>query len=142
MTSFFHHRPVVNVLRLIWVFTILFYEYVVFIESVRRCTWPDNPLFPSLPESAGIPETRSSSPHHVLLVADPQLVDRSTYPGRFALASYLTKLVTDLNIRKNWLVAIRKQPDTIVFLGDVMDGGRLDTPDDEYVLSIPFSCPC
>jgi len=141
MTSFFHHRPVVNVLRLIWVFTILFYEYGVFIESVRRCTWPDSPLLPPPPESAAIPETHPR-PHHVLLVADPQLVDRHSYPDRFTPISYLTRLIVDLNMRKNWLVALCKRPDTIIFLGDTMDNGRLNISDDEYVpflKKIPFS---
>lgn len=131
MTSFLHQRPVVNILRLVWVFTILFYEYGVFIESVRDCTWPDSPLLPSLPESNSGNST--STPHHVLLIADPQIVDRHSYPYRFSPISYLTRLIVDLNMRKNWQVALRKEPDTIVFLGDVMDNGRLDIPDDEYV---------
>lgn len=135
MTSCFHHRPVVNILRLIWVLAILFYEYGLFIESVRNCSWPDTDLLPSLPTR----ETHSR-PHHVLLVADPQIVDRHSYPNRFAPISYLTRLVVDYNMRKNWQVALRKQPDTIIFLGDVMDNGRLDISDDEYVhLFVSFS---
>lgn len=132
MTTFFHHRPVVNILRLIWVFAILFYEYGVFIESVRRCSWPDSRL---LPEKGNTTPESNSRPHHVLLVADPQIVDRRSYPHRFAPIAYLTRLLVDLNMRKNWQVALRKQPDTIVFLGDVMDNGRLDMFDDEYVFT-------
>ena len=132
MSSFFHQRPVVNILRLIWVLTILFYEYGVFIESVRDCTWPDS-LLPSFPESTNHDNSTNSTPHHVLLIADPQIVDRHSYPHRFSPISYLTRLIVDLNMRKNWQVALRKEPDTIVFLGDVMDNGRLDIPNDEYV---------
>ncbi|CAA7259054.1 unnamed protein product [Cyclocybe aegerita] len=42
------------------------------------------------------------------------------------LGSYLTRLVVDLNLRKNWQAALHKRPDVVVFLGDMMDNGRLD----------------
>lgn len=132
MSTFFYHRPVVNVLRLIWVVAIIFYEYGIFIESVRNCTWPDDRLLSSFLEFNQA--DTNSRPHHVLLVADPQIVDRHSYPNRFAPIYYLTKFIVDLNMRKNWQVALRKQPDTIVFLGDVMDSGRLDVSDEECVV--------
>ena len=39
----------------------------------------------------------------------------------------------DLNLRKNWWVATSKKPDAVVFLGDMMDGGRFDMSEEEYV---------
>lgn len=34
-------------------------------------------------------------------------------------------------MRKNWWAAKRKQPDSVVFLGDMLDGGRFDMPEYE-----------
>jgi hypothetical protein len=39
----------------------------------------------------------------------------------------------DLNLRKNWQAAVSKKPDVVIFLGDMMDGGRMDMSNDEYV---------
>jgi hypothetical protein len=44
--------------------------------------------------------------------------------------------VVDLNLRKNWRAALRKKPDAVVFLGDMMDGGRFVMSEDEYVCFI------
>jgi hypothetical protein len=63
-------------------------------------------------------------PAHVLLVADPQIIDRNSYPTRSAFSAYLTRIIVDLNLRKSWRAAIKKNPDAIVFLGDMMDNGR------------------
>lgn len=67
----------------------------------------------------------NAAPHHVVFVADPQLVDPHTYPGRPWPLSTLTVLYTDQYLRRafssieNTLV-----PDTVFFLGDLFDGGR------------------
>lgn len=39
--------------------------------------------------------------------------------------------MVDLNLRKSWRAALRLQPDMIVFLGDMMDGGRASVSDEE-----------
>ena len=42
--------------------------------------------------------------------------------------------MTDLNMRKSWRAVYRRfQPDYVVFLGDMMDNGRLDVSHEEYV---------
>ena len=47
--------------------------------------------------------------------------------------------MTDLNMRKSWrAVYHRLRPDYVVFLGDMMDNGRLDMSHEEYV--DPFTC--
>jgi hypothetical protein len=66
-----------------------------------------------------------ASPHHVVLVADPQLVDPHTYPGRPWPLSTLTILYTDLYLRRSYrLLQEKLQPDSLFFLGDLFDGGR------------------
>lgn len=66
-----------------------------------------------------------ASPHHVVLVADPQIVDAHTYPGRPWPLSSLTVLYTDLYLTRSYrLLRERLNPDSLFFLGDLFDGGR------------------
>src|SRR2546429_2805033 len=66
-----------------------------------------------------------STPHHLVLLADPQLVDPHTYPERPWPLSSLTILQTDLYLRRSTKQIWRYlNPDTIFFLGDLFDGGR------------------
>lgn len=66
-----------------------------------------------------------ASPHRVVFVADPQIVDPHTYPGRPWPLSVLTVRYTDLYLRKSFqLLQARLRPDTVIFLGDLFDGGR------------------
>ncbi|KNZ72874.1 Cell division control protein 1 [Termitomyces sp. J132] len=118
-----NHR-VVNGLRIVWVIVTLWYELGVFFKSVSSCNWPDAVLRSS-------PHV-TNTPSHVLLIADPQILDHRSYPERGPFLTYLSRLVVDLNLRKAWWVALRKQPDVVIFLGDMMDGGRIDMTDDEY----------
>ena len=43
----------------------------------------------------------------------------------------LSQFIVDLNLRKSWLVASRFDPDVVIFLGDMMDNGRLTSSDEE-----------
>ena len=67
----------------------------------------------------------------MLLVADPQIIDMDSYPGRSWWLSTLSQVFVDLNLRKNWFAAKRLDPDVVIFLGDMMDNGRLAYSDDE-----------
>ena len=61
----------------------------------------------------------------MVLIADPQLVDPHTYPGRPWPLSSLTIWSTDLYLRRSYrLLQNRLEPDTVFFLGDLFDGGR------------------
>ncbi len=67
----------------------------------------------------------NARPHHLIFIADPQLIDPHTYPGRPWPLSALTYFFTDLYIYRSF-AGIRKslRPDTVFFLGDLFDGGR------------------
>ena len=42
--------------------------------------------------------------------------------------------MTDLNMRKSWRAVYQRfRPDHVVFLGDMMDNGRLGMSHEEYV---------
>ena len=70
---------------------------------------------------------------HILIVADPQILDHRSYPGRSPFFTFLTRLVVDLNLRKSWRAALRTRPHAVVLLGDMMDGGRFAMSDRECV---------
>jgi len=66
-----------------------------------------------------------ATPHHAVLLADPQLVDPHTYPGRPFPLSRLTVWQTDLYMLRGFsTVESTLDPDTALFLGDLFDGGR------------------
>ncbi|KAJ7703056.1 hypothetical protein B0H17DRAFT_1157179 [Mycena rosella] len=82
------------------------YEYVVFIHSVRKCAWPDSDIASNV----------AWPPTHVLLVADPQILDKRSYPDRAPSLTFISQLLVDLNLRKSWRAALRTRPDAVVFL--------------------------
>lgn len=60
-----------------------------------------------------------------MLIADPQLVDPHTYPGRPWPLSSLTISYTDIYLRRSFRYLQQYlQPETLFFLGDLFDGGR------------------
>ena len=59
------------------------------------------------------------------MIADPQLVDPHTYPGRPWPLSTLTIRHTDLYLRRSFsYIQSILDPRTVYFLGDLFDGGR------------------
>ncbi|KAL8879138.1 MAG: hypothetical protein Q9198_003193 [Flavoplaca austrocitrina] len=61
----------------------------------------------------------------MVLVADPQLVDPHTYPGRPWPLSTISRHHTDYYMRKSLtIIQDSLDPRTVVFLGDLFDGGR------------------
>ncbi|KAF9263276.1 Metallo-dependent phosphatase [Marasmius fiardii PR-910] len=120
MTGRFGRKTLKNALRSAWVLITLWLELGTFYNAQKACIWPD----------AGFP--KGSNLTHVLVVADPQILDHRSYPDRSALLQYLTQVIVDLNLRKNWRSALRSRPDVVFFLGDMMDGGRVDMSDSEY----------
>ena len=77
-----------------------------------------------------------SSPTHVLLVADPQVLDHRSYPERPPWLMTISQLMVDLNLRKSWWATTQLNPDVVFFLGDMMDGGRFAMSDSEYVFPL------
>src|SRR5271168_2526671 len=99
---------ILNLLRLLWILLFFYFEHYIYNNAIRTCTWPL-----SVP-----PENR------LAVIADPQIVDENTYPRR-GLAMWLTQSVTDRYMRRNYKLLLKHQhPSTIIFLGDLMDGGR------------------
>jgi|SRR5271170_4882484 len=104
-----------NLIRLLWLLLFFTIEHFLPRHAIRNCSWPlDRPR-----------------ECQVAIIADPQIVDENTYPRR-GIAMWLTKVFTDRYMRRNWRYLMLQEPGTVIFLGDLMDGGR-EWEDDKYV---------
>lgn len=70
-------------------------------------------------------QPKEASPHHLIFLADPQLIDPHSYPSRPWPLDRLTMIHTDKYLERSYK-SLQKalHPDTIIFLGDLFDGGR------------------
>ncbi|KAF7983300.1 hypothetical protein HWV62_22969 [Athelia sp. TMB] len=62
-------------------------------------------------------------------------MNRNSYPSRPPWLITLTQFIVDLNLRKSWRLVVKRlspRSDAVVFLGDMMDGGRDNMSDEEY----------
>ena len=99
---------------LVWLYVLYWGERTVYSSHITDCDWHK---WEDWPEGA--------APHHLVLIADPQLVDPHTYPGRPWPLSSLTEMYTDLYMTRNFRrITSNLTPDSVVFLGDLFDGGR------------------
>ncbi|KIH88436.1 manganese ion homeostasis protein [Sporothrix brasiliensis 5110] len=97
-----------------WVLVLLWGERGNFHAKVMHCHWDHWEKWPA-----------GAEPHHMVFVADPQLIDAHTYPGRPWPLSSLTVMLTDNYMRRSYReLQEQLQPDTVFFLGDLFDGGR------------------
>ncbi|PVH76390.1 hypothetical protein DL98DRAFT_592285 [Cadophora sp. DSE1049] len=99
---------------LAWVLALFWGERWVFQSSVESCGWGSWERWP-----------KEATPHHLILIADPQLIDPHSYPGRPWPLDKFTMMHTD-NYMKRSYISLQKMlhPDTVFFLGDLFDGGR------------------
>ncbi|MCJ1391711.1 hypothetical protein MMC18_004576 [Xylographa bjoerkii] len=101
-------------LVLIWILILWWGERRVFQSSIQSCAWDSWEAWP--PDVV---------PHHVVLLADPQLVDPHTYPSRPWPLSTFTVRHTDLYMQRAFSSLQQiLEPETAFFLGDLFDGGR------------------
>lgn len=104
----------IPLLVLVWIYAIRNGERRTFEQHIDACAWSSWEDWPA-----------EAAPHRLVFVADPQIVDPHTYPGRPWPLSTLTERYTDRYMRRNYqLINGKLDPDSIVFLGDLFDGGR------------------
>lgn len=66
-----------------------------------------------------------SDPHHSIIIGDPQIVDNYSYPSRSWLELTITKIFSDNYLHRNHNIYSKVlDPDSIIFVGDLFDGGR------------------
>ncbi|KAG7292658.1 hypothetical protein NEMBOFW57_002695 [Staphylotrichum longicolle] len=103
-----------HLLVAVWVVVLLWGERWAFHSKVESCHWSSWEKWPA-----------GAEPHRVALVADPQLIDPHSYPGRPWPLNPLTMLITDNYLRRSYnQLQWQLNPDSIFFLGDLFDGGR------------------
>ncbi|KAH6619547.1 hypothetical protein B0J18DRAFT_492342 [Chaetomium sp. MPI-SDFR-AT-0129] len=103
-----------HLLVALWVVVLVWGERWAFEWGVGGCRWEGWEDWPA-----------GANPHRVALVADPQLIDPHSYPGRPWPLNPLTMLITDNYLRRSYGQLQRQlDPDSVFFLGDLFDGGR------------------
>ncbi|KAI0021178.1 putative manganese ion homeostasis [Xylariomycetidae sp. FL0641] len=97
-----------------WVVVMLWGERWTFETKVASCDWDHWEDWPP-----------GATPHRLIFVADPQIIDPHSYPGRPWPLNPLTMRITDNYMRRSY-TQLQKQlhPDSVIFLGDLFDGGR------------------
>ncbi|KAI9026837.1 Metallo-dependent phosphatase-like protein [Hyaloraphidium curvatum] len=107
-----------RLLALAWVAALLVGEVLVFRIATWRCGWPQ------LDQARRNPGAKVA---RVAIIADPQLSDPLSYnqkPGSLTL--WVTQFTCDYYMRKAYAgVLSHLEPDVVVFLGDLFDGGRV-----------------
>ncbi|KAJ2868953.1 hypothetical protein GGI22_000549 [Coemansia erecta] len=103
-------KLVVRFLRWSWFLFVIVNEVGLYLWQIGLCQWPTNGAV--------------TSASHVAIVTDPQIVDHYSF-DQTGLLLRATQFLTDTYVRKSYLLlqSIR-QPPTVIFLGDLMDGGR------------------
>lgn len=122
-----HHSLLRNGLRVVWILAVVWLELGTFNFALHDCRWPDTRQVCVLSLRSGRANERLAfnQPHtpnarivRILVIADPQIIDRHSYPGRGPLLSALSQYVVDLNLRKSWNSAFRRlRPNAVVVLG-------------------------
>ncbi|KAI0344733.1 hypothetical protein BDW22DRAFT_1326677 [Trametopsis cervina] len=108
-----------NCLAIVWVFTVLWIECGRFSFSIAQCGWEDKRL-PSVRSS--VTHESPEAPYHVFIITDPQV--QAPLPPQQGPISRFRHWIYHHSLRKNWVYARSLKPDAIVFLGDMLDGGR------------------
>ena len=128
-------RGTIHILRWTSVFVVLWYERLTFLLSSLRCVPSEH-----MPNS-----TLGVQRMMITILADPQLIDRDSYEDLKNLPLGLHKLVygivrwaANTYVRKAFQAVIRTQgraqSDSVIWLGDLLDGGRKAVKTNEDVL--------
>ncbi|KZT43486.1 hypothetical protein SISSUDRAFT_1068779 [Sistotremastrum suecicum HHB10207 ss-3] len=119
-----------NLWRVILVLVVLWYELGSFSWAVAGCRWPDREL---LSKRRSPPLGHTKEPiAHVLLVSDPQVPHKFSLRSRFPWMRFAARKSYEWSLRKSWRVAKGLRPDVVIFLGDMLNNGRLAMSDSEY----------
>jgi hypothetical protein len=112
----------VQVIAFLWGGTILYGECLIHFRAILSCQLKAGVDYGKISEefSSNIEKNK------IVIISDPQLVD-STYPliRRFPILGSLTKYYSDKFCQRMFsLIDFTINASSVVFLGDLMDGGR------------------
>lgn len=131
-----HH--VIVLILVAWAIVFAYHERYSPYKAAARCQWPQINVESSAEQQQPVviddqnPDSVASNDViNIMLVADPQLIDSHTYPGRNKLLLKLSQHTVDVYLKKNYKAMLRAlNPSYVFFLGDYLDNGRLST--DKY----------
>ena len=109
-----------------WIVAFLINEKYVPYRTIRRCKWPKL----DHEDNASQQQRQQHHQTNILLIADPQLIDNHTYPGRNPYLLSLSQHTVDQHLKRNYNQLTRLNANATIFLGDLLDNGRAST--DEY----------
>ncbi|KAG5417797.1 hypothetical protein I9W82_005433 [Candida metapsilosis] len=115
---------VLGYLLISWILVFLINEKYVPYRTIRKCKWP------KLTQSNKVTGSDNLYQTNILLIADPQLIDNHTYPGRNPYLLSLSQHTVDQHLKRNYAQLIKLRPNSTIFLGDLLDNGRASS--DEY----------
>jgi hypothetical protein len=121
-------------IRFGWVVLVIWYEAGDFFHALSTCRFPDTEL---VPNSKGKGKSKAPETSHLVLLADPHVPHpRLSYgPDSRPWINALRQGMDELFMRKSWNVVMRLgRVDGVVVVGDMLDWGRGDMSDQEYVL--------
>ncbi|EPS70674.1 hypothetical protein M569_04089, partial [Genlisea aurea] len=122
-------------LGMIWALTLLYGEWFTYlVPSMWTCSWPH--LLRQSSSSSNVVDP-SNMYLKIAVVADPQLMDRTSLPlAPKSVALETAQFYADLYIRRAFLSSVLPfRPDAVVFMGDYFDGGYV-LSDDEWQESL------
>lgn len=98
--------------RLLWLVLLFYGERAVFHNAANSCPWPQSPISSATEVQPAV---------HVLLVTDPQIIDRDTYPD-LPLPSLLYPIVRHFsdNYLKNVWTALAVNPNKWLHRGHIL----------------------
>ncbi|OAJ40974.1 hypothetical protein BDEG_24645 [Batrachochytrium dendrobatidis JEL423] len=121
-------------LAIIMLVNVLMCELISIRVYIYSCYWPrlvdyNNPLSY---KHYGTEALRETAEVHIAVIADPQIIDAYTYDQQPGLMLYLTEIISDNYMKRNYrLIQQVLRPHHVIFPGDMTDGGR-EWKDDRY----------
>lgn len=103
-----------HLLAFFWMILLLWGERWIYTNHVNVCDWKSWEKWP-----------KGATPHHLVLIADPQILDPHTNPDWPWAELAVVVAVTDRYLKQSYNALLHKlHPDSLFFLGDMLEGGR------------------
>ncbi|ODV85960.1 hypothetical protein CANARDRAFT_197525 [[Candida] arabinofermentans NRRL YB-2248] len=102
------------ILLISWIIIIHYFERTTVANHIKKCDWSKWEHWP-----------KGSNPHHSIIIGDPQIVDKFSYPNRSEPILKFTQRLSDNYLHRNHQIYHKLlTPDTTLYIGDLFDGGR------------------
>ncbi|KAI5968150.1 uncharacterized protein KGF55_000020 [Candida pseudojiufengensis] len=103
-------NKIILIILSIWFLIFWLNESFLPFLTISKCKWPKLP--------------NNENQTNILLIADPQLIDNHTYPGRNSYLLKLSQHTVDQYLKRNYQNLLNLKPKYTIFLGDLLDNGR------------------